>query len=133
MHDHESYLIDLLEAGGDGYLLKNSSKEELVFAIKKIANNGIYMGPEFTLNMLTKYKSASGLVASREKRELNISEREMEVLNLVAEGRTNIEIARTLFTSVRTIETRRKNLLDKTQTNNTATLIRYAVQNGLVK
>jgi len=134
MHDHENYLIDLLDAGGHGYVLKNTSKEELAFAIRKIYRNGIYMGPEFTLNMLQKFRSNFPAHERGEKKEqLNISDREMEVLNLVAQGKTNSEIARTLFTSVRTIETRRKNLLDKTQTNNTATLIKYAVQHGLVK
>jgi DNA-binding NarL/FixJ family response regulator len=131
MHDHESYLIDLLEAGADGYILKNTNKDELIFAIKKIANDGIYMGPEFTLNMLAKYKAAAGFVPARMK-DINITDREMDVLSLVAEGHTNIEIAKQLFTSVRTIETRRKNLLDKTGTSNTATLIKYAVQNGLI-
>jgi DNA-binding NarL/FixJ family response regulator len=133
MHDHENYLIDLLDAGADGYVLKNTSKEELAFAIRKIYKDGIYMGPEFTLNMLQKYRTTVQPDRAEKKEQLNISDREMEVLNLVAQGKTNSEIARTLFTSVRTIETRRKNLLDKTQTNNTATLIRYAVKNGLVK
>jgi DNA-binding NarL/FixJ family response regulator len=132
MHDHENYLIDLLGAGAQGYILKNSPKEDLVFAIKKIANDGIYMGPEFTLNMLQKYKG-SRVDPPVLQRDLNITQREMEVLKLMADGKTNAEIARELFTSVRTIETRRKNLLDKTQSVNTATLIRYAVKNGLVE
>jgi DNA-binding NarL/FixJ family response regulator len=133
MHDHENYLIDLLDAGADGYILKNTNKDELLFAIKKIANDGIYMGPEFTLNMLSKYKAAAGFIVSHKKNDVKISEREMDVLHLIAEGKTNSDIAKELFTSVRTIETRRKNLLDKTGTRNTATLIRYAVLNGLVK
>jgi DNA-binding NarL/FixJ family response regulator len=131
MHDHESYLIDLLDAGADGYLLKNTSKDELLFAIKKVAGDGIYMGPEFTINMLAKYKASKGPVAVQPSSH-NITPREMQVLKLVAEGKTNVEIAKELFTSVRTIETRRKNLLDKTKSTNTATLIRYAVKNGLV-
>src|SRR5688500_14153139 len=58
MHDHENYLIDLLNAGAQGYILKNSPREDLVFAIKKIANDGMYMGPEFTLNLLQKHKTS---------------------------------------------------------------------------
>jgi DNA-binding NarL/FixJ family response regulator len=57
----------------------------------------------------------------------------MDVLKLIAQGLTNVEIANKLFTSVRTIETRRKNLLDKTKTTNTATLIKYSVLNGLIR
>lgn len=132
MHDHENYLIDMLDAGADGYILKNTSKDELLFAIRKIAGDGKYVGPEFTLNMLAKYKAATGTINVATKRPPSITDREMDVLNLIGAGRTNIEIARELCTSVRTIETRRKNLLDKTGTTNTATLIRFAVQNGLL-
>ncbi len=134
MHDHESYLIDLLDAGADGYLLKNTSKDELRFAIRKVANDGMYMGPEFTLNMLAKYKASNSYLSpAANNNNHGITEREMDVLKLVAEGKTNNEIARELFTSVRTIETRRKNLLDKTGTTNSATLIRYSLKNGLIK
>lgn len=131
MHDHESYLSDMLEAGASGYILKNSSREELLFAIKKIAGDGIYIGPEFALNMLSKYKIENGPIVQHVKIEL--TDKEREVLDLIADGLTNVQIANKLFTSVRTIETRRKKLLDKTGTNNTATLIRYSVRNGLIK
>ncbi|MGZ3920350.1 MAG: response regulator transcription factor [Bacteroidia bacterium] len=113
MHDHESYLINMLDAGANGYILKNTSKEELVFAIRKIANDGMYMGPEFTMNMLAKYKAASGFIGQAPKISIPITDREKDVLSLIAEGLTNTEMAQKLFTSVRTIETRRKNLLTK--------------------
>ncbi len=128
MHDHESYLVDMIYAGADGYILKNSSREELLFAIRKVANEGVYISSEFALNMLAKHKRDT----RRTLPPVVLSDREMDVLVLIAEGHTNTEIADKLFTSVRTIETRRKNLLDKTGTTNTATLIRYAVLNGLV-
>lgn len=134
MHDHESYLIDMLEAGANGYILKNASIDELMFAIRKIANDGTYIGAEFTLNMLAKYKSSGGFsINSKSKLDLKISEREMDVLKLVAKGLTNNEIAKQLFTSVRTIETRRKNLLEKTKTTNTATLIHFTTINGIIR
>ena len=133
MHDHESYLIDMLDAGADGYILKNSSRTELLFAIRKVAADGKYMGAEFVFSMLAKYKAGNNGVNAVKRSDIKITEREMDVLSLVADGKTNQEIAKQLFTSVRTIETRRKNLLDKTGTTNTATLIKYAVQNGLVK
>jgi DNA-binding NarL/FixJ family response regulator len=90
------------------------------------------MGAEFTLNMLAKYKSTNSFPPTTGK-QLNISEREMDVLNLIAQGKTNAEIANELFTSVRTIETRRKKLLEKTNTTNTATLIKFSFQSGLLK
>lgn len=133
MHDHENYLIEMLDAGANGYVLKNTSKDELVFAIKKIANDGMYIGPEFTMSMLAKYKASTGFAEISPSLDLKISEREMDVLRLVAKGLTNNEIAKQLFTSVRTIETRRKNLLEKTKTTNTATLIRFATIKGIIK
>jgi DNA-binding NarL/FixJ family response regulator len=133
MHDHEAYLVDMLQAGADGYVLKNSSIEELVYAIQKIANDGIYIGPEFTLNMLAKYGSGSSSDDRNVKYDFKISDREMDVLKLIAKGLTNNEIALKLFTSVRTIETRRKKLLEKTKTINTAALIYFATANGLLK
>jgi two-component system, NarL family, response regulator NreC len=133
MHDHENYLIDMLEAGADGYILKNTCADELVFAIKKIINGGMYMSPEFTLAMLSKYKSAKAQLGKQSVIDVKLTDREMDVLQLVAEGLTNTEMAHRLFTSVRTIETRRKKLLDKTGTKNTATLIKFALQNGLIK
>lgn len=132
MHDHESYLIDMLEAGADGYVLKNAKSDELIFAIKKVVNGGMYMSSEFTINMLSKYMAAKGFINKQPLTDVKLTDREMDVLKLVSEGLTNTEMAHRLFTSVRTIETRRKKLLDKTGTNNTATLIKFAVQNGLI-
>jgi DNA-binding NarL/FixJ family response regulator len=131
MHNEESFLIDLLDAGADGYLLKNSSKADLTFAIKKTMDQGMYISHEFTLSMLDKYKAVTG-VPKKEKIDVRLSPREMEVLHLIAEGLTNIEIANKLFTSRRTVETHRKRLLEKTHTTNTATLIRFVVQNEII-
>ncbi|HEY1040913.1 MAG TPA: response regulator transcription factor [Bacteroidia bacterium] len=131
MHDHDSYLINMLDAGADGYILKNSSKEELLFAIKKIVNNGIYIGSEFTLGMLEKYKMQQVSLQTK-KTSIKLTEREQEVLELMAKGYTNLEMAQKLFNSVRTIETRRKKLLEKTGTTNTATLIHFATLHGLI-
>jgi DNA-binding NarL/FixJ family response regulator len=133
LQEHLQYLIGLVEAGAEGYVLKNCTKSELLFAIRKIASGGKYIGAEFTLSMLNRFRTTSQESATHKRGALKITDREMIVLNMVAEGKTNQEIAKELFTSVRTIETRRKNLLDKTGTTNTATLIKFAVQNSLVK
>lgn len=131
MHDHESYLIDMLDAGAQGYILKNASKDELLFAIKKVANDGMYMGPEFTMSMLAKYKSEGGFGFKKQDHAINLSDRENEVLKYISEGFTNTEMANKLFISVRTVETHRKKLLEKTGTTNVATLIKFAVENRL--
>jgi DNA-binding NarL/FixJ family response regulator len=124
-------LADLLNSSANGYILKNSSFTEYQSALKKIIEDGLYLNGELTMNLLRKYlktieKPATALTNPP------ITPRERDVLNLMAEGFTNSEMAKKLFTSVRTIETRRKNLLIKTGTTNTATLIRYAVLNGLI-
>lgn len=133
MYDHENYLLDVLDAGADGYLLKSSSKDELLFAINKVANGGVYISPEFTLNLLTRKRLEKSISTVAPAPKVTLSDREMDVLELIAQGLTNAEMADKLFISVRTIETRRKKLLEKTGTSNTATLIRYAILNGLIK
>jgi len=129
MNDFESSLTRMLQGGIDGYVLKDTSKDELIFAIEKVNSEGSYMKPELILDVLAKYKLKSETTESVPE----LSDREKQVLELIAEGLTNIQMAKKLFTSVRTIETRRKKLLDKTGTVNTATLIRFAVLNGLIK
>ncbi|PBQ30342.1 DNA-binding response regulator [Sphingobacteriaceae bacterium] len=129
MHDYESSLTRILMGGADGYVLKDTSKDELVAAIEKVNTEGTYMNPGVIIDLVTKHKS-------QELQPANLpvlTERESQVLDLIALGLTNVQMAKKLFTSVRTIETRRKNLLQKTGSVNTATLIRYAVLNGLIK
>lgn len=130
MHNYENYLIDMLQAGADGYILKDSCRHELAFAVKKIAQGGMYIGPEFTVSILEKY-AAGGSRADYQGPA--ISEGEIQVLELIAEGLTNTQMANKLFISVRTIESRRKKLLEKTGTVNTATLIKFAIRHGLIK
>jgi DNA-binding NarL/FixJ family response regulator len=130
MEDNESFILDLLEAGVQGIVLKNVRSEELLFAIRKVSNDEYYICTDFAINVLTKFKSIRSI--NPKQSQVKLSDREMDVLRLVAEGLTNTEMAHRLFTSVRTIETRRKKLLDKTGTNNTATLIKFAVQSGLI-
>jgi two-component system, NarL family, response regulator NreC len=129
----ESSLLTYLDMGVEGYILNQSSKEELIFAIEKLRNGGIYIGPEFTLNILTRNRLRNNSAHLAEKARAMLTDREMDVLELIAKGMTNAEMAAKLFISVRTIETRRKKILEKTGTTNTATLIKFAVLHGLIK
>jgi DNA-binding NarL/FixJ family response regulator len=128
IHANEQNILALLFSGADGYILENFTIDELLFAIKKIMNNSLFISPKLTLNLLTRRQEL--------KKEftlpVSITDREMNVLKLIGEGLTNSEIAEKLFTSVRTIENRKKKLLDKTKTKNSATLIKYALKNGLL-
>lgn len=137
MLDHEKYVNRMLESGVRGYVLKNTGKDELLHAIRTVASGSIYIGSEIAVNLLKKSQSAPSFVPVVDKSAttemVKLSKREMEVLQLMAEGYTNAEIADKLFTSKRTIESHRKNLLAKTEVKNTAALIRYALSKGIIE
>jgi DNA-binding NarL/FixJ family response regulator len=128
---HERYIGQLFDAGASGYVLKSAEKGEILVAIQTVIAGRQFLCSDLGLNMLRKV-----LAKDDEPEEANkasrLSRRESEVLQLLAEGLTTNEIAEKLFTSKRTIETHRQNILEKTQTKNTAALIRLAVTQGLL-
>jgi DNA-binding NarL/FixJ family response regulator len=135
MLDHENYVVRMLEAGALGYVLKNAAISEITYAIRTVAAGMPFLCTEIGMNMLYKaVAQATSLLpddgGSRAGTELTA--RELEVLKLIAEGMTNGEIADKLFTSKRTIETHRQNIIGKTQAKNTAALIKLAVGRGLI-
>lgn len=133
MLDHEKYIIEAFKAGASGFILKNVTKDELVFALKHVRlNNEKYICSELALRLLDKLINKPDVAVPDELSDLDLSKREVEVLVLIAEGYTNQEIADKLFTSKRTIEGHRQNLIDKTNSRNTAALIRYAILSGLI-
>ncbi|GAA4376904.1 response regulator transcription factor [Hymenobacter koreensis] len=131
MLDHEKYVHQALTAGAMGYVLKNAGKEEIVHAIRTVAANRTFLCSEIGLAVLNKLVQAPA-AQSGPKKPNDLSVRETEVLRLIAEGLTNAEIADKLFTSKRTIETHRQNIIEKTQAKNTAALIKYAMETGLL-
>jgi DNA-binding NarL/FixJ family response regulator len=132
---HERYVGQLFEAGVCGYALKNDEISELVLAIKTVAAGRQYLCNALSLRMLDKVlANPVALVPSPEpaKNPYNFSRRETEVLHLLSEGLTTSEIAEKLFTSKRTIETHRQNMLEKSQARNAAALIRLAMSQGVL-
>jgi DNA-binding NarL/FixJ family response regulator len=115
----------MIENGASGYILKNSSKEELLNAIHTVCDGGIYFSGEAG-EALKQYQRSEPAVIPL------LSRREKEVLELIAEGYTNPEIAEKLFISSFTVDSHRKNLLAKLNVKNTATLIRLAVERKLI-
>ena len=133
MLDHERYVAQALTAGATGYALKNSGRNELLYAITAVAAGEPFLCTSIGLNLLSRLQKAPDSAAGDASRvESNLSKRELEVLGLIAEGLTNAEIADKLFTSRRTIETHRQNIIEKTQAKNTAALIKFAVSSGLL-
>ena len=134
MLDHEKYVQQVFDAGAMGYTLKNIGKDELIHAIRMVANGNRFIGTDVAFAFLNKLRNILPAPANQpyEKKPTDLSAREIEVLKLIAEGMTNAEIADKLFTSKRTIESHRQNIIEKTQVKNTAALIKYALNTGLI-
>ena len=119
------YIKKMMENGASGYILKNSSKEELIKAIHTVHEGGIYFSGEAGVALAEYQKSSKG--------ELPVlTPREKEILGLIAEGYTNPQIAEKIFLSQFTVDSHRKNLLAKLDVKNTASLIKFAVENKLI-
>jgi two-component system, NarL family, response regulator NreC len=131
MHANEAYITQALQAGARGYLLKDSADIELIRAIAAVMAGKSYFSPSVSRVMLDEYVrhlSAKGIT----DRYDSLSEREREVLQLVAEGHSNKEIAQLLSVSPTTVETHRGHVLQKLNVHNTAELVLYAVRRGVI-
>jgi DNA-binding NarL/FixJ family response regulator len=133
MLDNERYVVQAFKAGASGYVLKSVSADELTFSIRHICNyNERYVCSELSLRLLDKLIHTPEINIPAGLEHIELSKREAEVLTLIAEGYTNQEVAEKLFTSKRTVEGHRQNLIDKTGTRNTAALIRFAIVNNII-
>lgn len=136
MFNENKYIEEMLQAGASGYILKESGKAEVMAAIDAVARNENYYSDEVTKTIMARYSSAAGKPRS-DKNNLSIppgelTEREREVLILIAEEYTNMEIGKKLHISNRTVDTHRRNLIQKLGVKNTAGLVRYAIKSGLM-
>lgn len=130
--DQEEFIISSFTAGAHGYLLKNVNIAEVVFAIEQLAAGYRHLCTAIGMKLLNHLQGRFTLNSKNLKANIQLSKRELEILTLIAEGYTNSEIADKLFTSKRTIEGNRQNLLDKTGKKNTASLINFVVRNGII-
>ena len=136
MHNEEGYVSKILKAGAVGYVLKNTGKAELVLAIQAVTEGKSYFGTEVAEIMMSKYlkttnkpKNPSGFLVTVDE----LTKREIEILKLIAEELTTTEMSEKLFISPRTVDTHRRNLLQKLGVKNTAGLVKFALQNGLIE
>ncbi len=120
-YDQQSVINNMLSNGASGYLLKNASKEELLDAIDTVTAGGEYLCLE----------AAGSLRYPRTEKPI-ITKRELEILHLICNGLTNPEIAEKLFISLPTANTHRKSLLKKFEAKNVASLVKMAIENGLI-
>lgn len=133
MLDNEQYVSQAFTEGASGYLLKNVSADELVFALKHVSGGGKYLCAELSIRLLDKLMQSSVIPVNQINPQIDFSMREIEILHLIAEGLTNNEMSDKLFISKRTIEGHRQSLIEKTGSRNTAALIRFAVLSGIVQ
>lgn len=129
MHDEQQRIIAMLKAGASGYLLKNAGPEQLSAAVRNVMNGNSYFSPEVSASLVqvfTKVQRPASLQSDA------LTNRETEVLRLIAQEFSNHEIAEKLFISVRTVDTHRRNILEKIQAKNTAGMVKYAIEHHLV-
>jgi len=132
MHDDPAYLKSALAAGASGYLLKRAVDAELIAAIRAVHRGGIFVDPRLA-NVLVQDLLAKRSTKAGPTRPVNIlSQRELQVLTLVARGYTSAEIAKQIFVGVKTIETYRSRLADKLGLRTRSDVIRFAIQMGLL-
>ncbi len=133
IHDSEEYVHEMVSAGADGYVVKDAGKQELLAAVR-----GVYAGKRFFSPSISKLivdnfiRSSPGPSSGSRDSEGPLTPREIEVLRYIARGHTNAEIAQIMFVSVRTVGTHRSNLMQKLNAHNAASLVRYAMENGIV-
>jgi two-component system, NarL family, response regulator NreC len=128
MQDDPRYVREAFSVGARGYVLKEAADTEVVGAVKEVAQGGRYVHPEL----------GARLIAAEENERVRaeedpLSEREREVLRLLALGHTNQEIAKMLYLSVRTVETHRAHIMQKLRLSSRAELVRYAIEQGLLE
>lgn len=130
MHNEKGIIQEVINAGADGYLLKNTNQTELIGAIKKVCSGEKYFSSDVTLTLIN--NSASNQTENNKHLVSNLTEREIEIIQLIAEGLSNKEIGDKLFISHRTVDTHRTNIMKKIDVHNVAGLIRFAINNNLV-
>ena len=127
MQDDPHYIREAFAAGASGYVLKEAADAEVVTAVREVARGGRYVNPELGARLV-----AADTEAQRRADDDPLSEREREVLRLLALGHTNQEIAGQLYISVRTAETHRAHIMQKLHVSSRAELVRYAMTRGLL-
>ena len=132
MHENEEYLFQVLRAGASGYILKEAADTELITAIRAVQSGRFYLSPSAQSMMVGDYLQR---VRTGEEKDSysGLTEREREILKLVAEGLTNNQIAERLFISPKTVDTHRTHIMDKLNLHSRAELVKYAMRRGLLE
>ena len=131
-HDEEEIIAEMLHIGVSGYLMKTSTRQELVDGINRVMKGKFYFSDEVNTALLQGY--SKGMEKKKEQDDpIMLTQREKEIVQLLAKEFTNEKIAAELHISYRTVETHRKNIMQKTKAHNLAGLIKFAYDKGLIK
>jgi DNA-binding NarL/FixJ family response regulator len=130
MYDNDKFIINLMENGAHGYLLKNAEPKEIIKAIYAVHENGYYFNDLVNKALLKKLVMKNNLKPSF-NHNIELTEREQEVLKMICEEKTAVEIGKEIFLSPRSVEGIRTRLIEKIGVRNTAGLVMFAVKNGL--
>jgi two-component system response regulator NreC len=130
MHTDEEYIFQVLQAGASGYLIKQAELRELVSAIRTVHRGELVLSPSISKTVIENYARLAREADVRDSYD-QLSDREREVLQLIAEGYGNREISEQLFVSVKTVEAHKSRIMSKLEINNMAQLVKYAIRKGL--
>jgi DNA-binding NarL/FixJ family response regulator len=132
MHDEDQFILHLMEIGANGYLLKDTDTDEVILAIKKVHDSGVYFSDFVSRAMLRKMNKNTQTSNKIFNYKTDLSTRELEVLKHICEGLTTTEIGDKMCISPRTVEGHRLRTMEKLGVNNTAKLVAFAIKNDLV-
>jgi len=132
MYEDSHHIINMMQAGAMGYILKDSDLQEIVDAIRTIHSGESYFSNDVSSTLMHQFMKSKEEEKILQSVELELTPREIEILKLIAEEFTNQEIAEKLFISQRTVDTHRRNLIQKLNAKNTAGLVRYAIKHKLI-
>ncbi|MBW1710554.1 MAG: response regulator transcription factor [Deltaproteobacteria bacterium] len=129
MHSSRRFVVDMLQAGASGYLLKDCAFQELSMAISAVQSSQVYLSPSIASVVVEKIAGSADTEITVTSR---LTPREREVLQLLAEGKSSLETANRLHLSVKTVQTHRRNIMEKLNLHNLANLTKYAIREGLI-
>jgi DNA-binding NarL/FixJ family response regulator len=132
MHDNEEYIFETLRAGASGYLIKRSAPNELISAIHSVYRDESFLSPAISKKVIEGFVQSGGQAVIEDEDYMKLTVREREVLQLIAEGNTNREIARLLHISIKTVESHKAHIMEKLDIRNIAELTQYAIRKGLI-
>ena len=133
MHDNEEYIFETLRAGASGYLIKRSAPTDLIAAIQSVYRNESFLSPAISKKVIEGFVQSGANALKEEADYTQLTTREREVLQLIAEGNANREIARLLHISIKTVESHKAHIMEKLNLRNIAELTQYAIRKGLIQ